>query len=106
MKEIIAIIQNEFVEPSKTALESIGIKGITFSNVIGRGKQKGTIRTPDPEGTLRRQIGVRMLEQRGLIANSDDPKFNIPVEKELELGFLPKRMLMLVADDNDVSTIV
>lgn len=92
--------------PSKTALESIGIKGITFSNVIGRGRQKGTIRTPDPEGTLQRRIGISMMQQRGLITDADNPKFHLPVEKELDLGFHQKRMLMLVADDDDVPTIV
>jgi nitrogen regulatory protein PII 2 len=106
MKEIIAIIRNECVEPSKSALESIGIKGITFSNVTGRGRQKGTIHIPDPEGTLRRRIGVHLLLQRGLIRDADNPRFHVPVEKELELGFLPKRMLMMVADDDDVPSIV
>ena len=106
MKEIIAIIRNECVEPSKSALESIGVKGITFRNVTGRGRQKGTIHIKDPEGTLRRRIGVHMLQQRGLIGDADNPRFHVPVEKELELGFLPKRMLMMVADDDDVPSIV
>ena len=106
MKEIIAIIRNECVEPTKNALESIGLKGVTFSNVSGRGRQKGTIRIPDPIGTLRRHVGVHMLQQRGLIEETDNPRFHVPVEKELELGFLSKRMLMMVANDDDVSSIV
>ena len=106
MKEIIAIIRNECVDPSKSALESIGIKGITFSNVTGRGRQKGTIRIPDPLGTMRRHIGVHMLQQRGLIKDVDNPRFHVPVEKEIELGFLSKRMLIMVADDDDVLSIV
>jgi len=39
MKEIIAIIRTDYVEATKGVLESIGVKGITFSHVIGWGKQ-------------------------------------------------------------------
>jgi len=106
MKEIIAIIRSEHVEPTKDALESIGVKGITFVNVIGRGRQGGTIQVPDPEGTVRRDVGVYIMQQRGIISNSDDPKYHIPVLKEIELGFLPKKMLMMAVNDDEVSLIV
>ena len=33
MKEIIAIIRTDLMEPTKGALESIGVKGIRFSHV-------------------------------------------------------------------------
>jgi nitrogen regulatory protein PII 2 len=46
------------------------------------------------------------MQQRGLIKDADNPKYHLPVEKELELGFLPKRMLILVADDDEVPDIV
>jgi nitrogen regulatory protein PII 2 len=46
------------------------------------------------------------MHQRGLIDNPEDPKYHVPVEKEFELGFLPKKMLMMVADDNEVPLIV
>lgn len=106
MKEIIAIIRTDRVEPIKGALESIGVKGITFVNVVGRGRQGGTIRTPDPEGTLRREVGVHIMQQRGIISNADDPKYHIPVLKEIELGFLPKKMLMIVVNDDDVPVVI
>jgi nitrogen regulatory protein PII 2 len=106
MKEILAIIRNERAEPTKDALNSIGVKGVTFINVIGRGRQGGTIRIPDPEGTLRREVSVHLLGQRGLINNPEDAKYHAPVEKEYEMGFLPKKMLMLVVEDNDVQKIV
>jgi nitrogen regulatory protein PII 2 len=106
MKEIIAIIRTDQVESTKSALEFISVKGITFFNVIGRGRQGGTIRVPDPEGTLRREVGVYLMQQRGIISDADDPKYHIPVEKEIELGFLPKKMLMIVVNDDEVSLIV
>ncbi len=106
MKEIIAIIRSERMEPTKGALESIGVKGITFVNVIGRGRQGGTIRVPDPGGTLRREVGVHIMQQRGIICDADDPKYHIPVQKEIELGFLPKKMLMIVVNDDEVPLVV
>jgi nitrogen regulatory protein PII 2 len=106
MKEIIAIIRTELVERTKSALETIGVKGITFVNVIGRGRQGGTIRAPDPAGTLRREVGVYVMQQRGIISNPDDPKYHIPVEREIELGFLPKKMLMIAVHDDEVTMIV
>jgi nitrogen regulatory protein PII 2 len=106
MKEIIAIIRPECAEPTKDGLEAIGVKGVTFISVTGRGRQRGTIRAPDPEGTLRREIGVHIMHHRGLIDNPEDPKYHEPVEKEIELGFLPKKMFMIAADDTEVPAIV
>lgn len=106
MKEIIAIIRTDQGEPTKRALESIGVKGITFFHIIGRGRQRGTIRAPDPEGTLRREVGVYVMQQRGIIRDADDPKYHIPVQKEIKLGFLPKKMLMIVVNDDEVPIIV
>jgi nitrogen regulatory protein PII 2 len=106
MKEIIAIIRTDHLEPTKGTLESIGVKGITFSHVIGRGKQRGTIRVLDPEGTVRRKVGVHIMQQRGIISDADDPKYHVPVQKDIELGFLPKKMLMIVVNDDQVPLIV
>jgi nitrogen regulatory protein PII 2 len=106
MKEIIALIRPECMEPTKGALESIGVKGITFINVIGRGRQGGTIRAPDPEGTIRREVGVYLMGQRGIIGDTGDPKYHVPVQQEIELGFLMKKMLMIVAQDDEVPVIV
>ena len=96
----------ERLEQIKDALESIGVKGITFVNVIGRGRQRGTIREPDPDGTLRREVGVYIMRLRGIISNIEDPRYYVPVQKEIELGFLPKKMLMIVVNDNEVPLIV
>ena len=106
MKEIIAIIRNECMEATKEALDATGIRGVTFISVTGQGRQGGTVKTPDKEGTLRREIGVHCMYRRGLIDQPDDPKYHVPVEKEIDLGFLSKKMLMIVARDEDVPSIV
>jgi nitrogen regulatory protein P-II 1 len=41
MKKIEAIFRHEKLEPVRSALEGIGILGMTVSEVSGRGRQKG-----------------------------------------------------------------
>jgi nitrogen regulatory protein P-II 1 len=41
MKMIEAIIRKERIEPVKTALEGMGILGMTVTQVAGRGRQRG-----------------------------------------------------------------
>lgn len=106
MKEIIAIIRTEAVEPTKKALESIGVKGITFADVIGRGRQRGTIQALDREASMRRRAGGYILKQRGVITDEEYPRYTLPVEKEIDLGFLPKKMLIMITEDDDVPSIV
>ncbi len=106
MKEIIAIIRTDALESTKKSLESIGVKGITFSDVIGRGRQRGTIQALDREASMRRRVGGYMLQQRGVITDEEYPRYILPVEKEIDLGFLPKKMLVMITEDDDVPSIV
>ena len=106
MKEIIAIIRTDHVEATKGALESLDVKGITFSHVIGRGRQGGIIRAPDPECTVRGGVGLYFMQQRGIIHDANEPKYHVPVQKEIELGFLPKKMLTIVVNDDEVPHII
>ena len=99
MKEIVAIIRDERVEATKSALERAGVSGITYVPVIGRGTQRGRIRTTDNDYTILREVGIYLMQQRGMISETDAPKLMTPVEREIELGFLPKRMLFMVVDD-------
>jgi len=41
MKLIMAVIRPEQLSPVKTALEEVGVMGMTISEVHGRGEQKG-----------------------------------------------------------------
>jgi len=106
MKEVIAIIRTDAVESTKNVLESVGIKAMTFADVIGRGRQKGAIQTMDPEATLRRNVGGYILHQRGVISDEEYPRWAPPVEKEFDLGFVPKKMLTMVLRDADVPMVV
>ena len=95
MKEINAIIRADHVELIKCTLESISVKRITFSHAIGREKQRGTIQVPDS--------GV---QERGKTRDAKLPEYHIPVKRGIEPVFLPKKMLMIVVNDDDVSRIV
>ncbi len=94
MKKIIAIIRNEKVEETKYTLKNLGVSGLTFLHVTGRGPSKSSFlrdkKNPYTiKGILQRQNPDTLL-----------------TEKEQESGFLPKRMLIIVANDNDVIPII
>jgi len=101
MKQVIAVIRDEAVEKTKYALAAAGIKRVTYLHVTGRGQQKDTIRVPGPEGTAQRNLGIHPLHKRCPVSGLDKPE-----EKEYELGFIPQRMLMIAAADEDVRSIV
>jgi nitrogen regulatory protein P-II 1 len=44
MKKVEAVIRNEKLEEVKEALETVGIIGMTITEVMGRGRQKGFVR--------------------------------------------------------------
>ncbi|HSQ40945.1 MAG TPA: P-II family nitrogen regulator [Fibrobacteraceae bacterium] len=84
MKEIIAIIRPKKVTATKEALEKLGFPSITAEAVLGRGKQRG-------------------------IAS----EVSFPVNAELlakgkngGMKFIPKRMISIVADNEQVDLIV
>jgi len=104
MKKIVAIIRDERIEETKTALEKIGVLGVTFFHVTGRGEQKGRIRSTASRGLLRREPGTRLLMPREQVPENGLP--TDPAEQEVEVGFLPKLMLIIVTGDRDVQPIV
>ncbi|WP_440947171.1 P-II family nitrogen regulator [Methanosarcina sp. T3] len=82
MKEITAIIRMNKVQKTKDALLGCGFPSFTVRRVMGRGKQKGLCfefnpPLPDPEK-----------------------------EAETCIRFIPKRMLTVVVDDENVSEVV
>lgn len=86
MKEIYAIIRVNKVYSTKKALEEIGFPSITVFNyrVFGRGKQKGIV---------------------------DEVSFSVSPEvsqmaKHGGMKYIPKRLLYLVVDDEDITRIV
>jgi nitrogen regulatory protein PII 2 len=110
MKQIIAIIRDERVEATKSALEQTGVRGVTFLYVTGRGQQKGTVSARELGRVMNRNIRMQLTSSesaRQLSGSGEEiPVDSFPPEKEFEFGFLPKRMLILVAYDDDVGPIV
>lgn len=110
MKQIIAILREEQVENTKQSLIAIGVMGVTFLYVTGRGQQKGNVSTHELSKSLNRKMRMQLVnapscngspdagtEMTGTLAHPDT---------EFAFGFLPKRMLILVAYDEDVNRIV
>jgi nitrogen regulatory protein PII 2 len=89
MKEIIAFVRRHQVPASKKALEDAGFNALTISSAEGRGKQKGV----------------------GGWAAEVDPQLN-PLLKhetpmpEAVMKWIPKRMLTLAVQDDEVEKAV
>jgi len=88
MKEIIAIIRRHQVPKTKDDLRNAGFMALTIQSVEGRGLQRGIggwVYEIDP--------GLNLHETHQLYA---DPN----------MKFIPKRMLTLLVEDQDVRTAV
>lgn len=110
MKQIIAIIRDEQIEMTKLSLESIGLRGITFLYVTGRGQQKGKVSAQELGTSLNRHMRMQ-LESVPPGNNPQDAKTGVAgssfyPDSEFVFGFLPKRMLIIVAHDDEVNRIV
>jgi|SRR5208337_1041129 len=110
MKQIIAIIRDEQIEETKVALETIGVRGVTFLYVNGRGQQKGRVSPREWGGSVNRNLRMQMESPRHC---EESPDAGIKMagspfqlDTEFALGFLPKRMLFIVASDEEISRIV
>ena len=110
MKLIIAVLREDRVEDTKAVLETIGIKGVTFLYVTGRGQQKGRVSARELGAPLNRNMRMQLIGARpgeGLpIDRTVDAGSPLYDDTEFSLGFLPKRMLIIVAYDEEVDRIV
>lgn len=84
MKEIIAIIRPNKMAQTKEVLDSLGFPAMTANRVIGRGTQKGIINE----------------------VNFSVDTSGIDPADEKCLRYIPKRMITLLAMEEDVSLIV
>lgn len=88
MKEIMAFIRRHKVPETKKAFEDAGYPALTIQSVEGRGKQGGIggwAAEVDPE--------LNRVKNSGL---GDDTKFN----------WIPKRLLSIVVQDDEVEEVV
>lgn len=109
MKQIIAIIRNERVDATKVALEAIGIRGMTFLHVTGRGEQKGWISPREIVGALNRNVRMQLERARpqNFLQEPVSKRIVSPVESsEGTLPFLPKRMLIIITLDDEINRII
>jgi nitrogen regulatory protein PII 2 len=110
MKQIIAILRDERVEDTKEALETIGVRGITFLFVTGRGQQKGKVSARELGISMNRNLRMQLENTPyGKEPQDDGTRADIsPFHQDTEFafGFLPKRMLAIVTYDEEVSRIV
>jgi nitrogen regulatory protein PII 2 len=88
MKEIMTVIRRHQVPTTKKAFEDAGFPALTIQSVEGRGKQGG--------------IGGWAAEV--------DPELNSMLSKELaddtRFNWIPKRMLTIVVQDDQVEEVV
>lgn len=84
MKEVIAIIRPNKIAATKEALESLGFPGMTAVAVLGRGKQRGIA---------------------GECSFNIDPEL-LSKEQSSGMEYIPKRMMTLTVNNNDVDKVV
>ncbi len=70
MKQIIAILREEQVENTKQALISIGVMGVTFLYVTGRGQQKGRVIARELSESLNRNMRMQLIN---VLFRNDSP---------------------------------
>lgn len=84
MKEITAIVRPNKMSATKDALDKIGLTAITAIPVLGKGKQRGI------SGELNFYIQPRVLAKR----------------YSTGMKYIPKRLLSIVVNDEDVDLVV
>ncbi|MDD4136451.1 MAG: P-II family nitrogen regulator [Methanoregula sp.] len=110
MKQIIAILRDERVDETKAALEAIGVKGVMFLYVTGRGEHKGGVSARELAGSLNRNKRMQ-LESPLSVDNLSGAMTGAVVspyhpDYEFASGFLPKRMVVIITCDEEVNRIV
>jgi nitrogen regulatory protein PII 2 len=85
MKEIIAFIRPSKMNATKTILDKLEVPSITAIPVLGRGNQRGL---------------------NTLLSGIDVPTQLLAKGRIMGMKYVPKRMLVIVAKDEDVDKIV
>ncbi len=79
MKEVVAILRRSRMGETQRALSEAGFPGVTILDVLGRGKENGL------SYTATRESGEA---------------------REASIGFLPKKMLQVVVEDEEVLRVI
>lgn len=110
MKLIIAILREDRVEETKKALETVGVRGVTFLYVTGHGQQKGRVSVREMGDSLKWRMRMQLVGASPHDGLPDAGSWGTgsPYESDTEFvfAFLPKRMLILVSLDEEVNRVV
>jgi len=104
MKMIVAIIRNEYEEPLKKSLESLGITDVTIIPVLDKALQNNVICNTHPECTRQQKSGIQKYQQRGFLPDTESPE--VPAPEVSEQEFFQKSLFMMITIDNYVHSIV
>lgn len=104
MKQVLAIIRDECREASQAALARIGITGIAFVPVLGRGLQKGSPGVPGQEGALGRNAGLHL--RRTEDSGTSPQVFHPHRKKKTDFLFVAKQMLIILVPDEQAPEVV
>lgn len=85
MKELIVIIRPNKMSATKEALDALGYPSMTVSQVLGRGKQRGIA---------------------GEVKVTEGSDLEIIPPPETAMKYIPKRLLNLIVQDEDVELVV
>jgi nitrogen regulatory protein PII 2 len=102
VKEITAIIRRDKLHVTKEALAELGLPSLSIQSVEGRGKQRGDV-----------ACTLQDMDEDGRTCNTTVvPLKPTPSEYALEhtlpkvILYVPKRLLTIVVEDDDVSKVV
>ncbi|MBM7854310.1 nitrogen regulatory protein PII 2 [Desulfohalotomaculum tongense] len=82
MKEIVAVIRTNKMTRTKEVLSTLGFPAMTACKVMGRGKQKG----------LKQEVSFKISSE--------------VLSQESSMRYIPKRLISLVVNNEDVSLVV
>ncbi len=104
MKMIVAITRNEYEDPLKTALKTLGITDVTIIPVLDKGSQNDVICNIFPEFTRQQKSGIQKYQQRGFLPDTES--LEVPAPEASEQEFFQKCMFMMITIDDNVQPIV
>jgi nitrogen regulatory protein PII 2 len=102
VKEITAVIRRDKLQPTKHALAELGLPSVSIQSVEGRGKQRGDV-----------ACTLQDMDEDGRTCNTTVvPLKPTPSQYALEhtlpkvLLYVPKRLLTIIVDDDEVHKVV
>jgi nitrogen regulatory protein PII len=106
MKKIIAIIPDECVEQTKTALEKLGIVAVAVQHVYELNRQKYTKCTPDPHVFMHHVNCIHQLQTQKMPAVKESPVYHDCGEQEFQRRFHLKGMLIVFVSKEKVHPVI